>query len=156
MDQNGCKYSSHSICILSSKVGESTLPRNISEAQHIAVYNFMSSTSQICHLGITGERTVSFSQVSLQCSITEKEKEFGCWGRQLADAATLENMKILMLQNTSKFQVKYNKCTLKIHFWDFHFLPRWSNRNQIYPSTQNNKKTKQTPEKCMNQWFHRH
>lgn len=35
--------------------------------------------------------------------LDKKKREFGCWGRQLADAATLEKREILKLQNTFKF-----------------------------------------------------
>lgn len=65
----------------------------------------------------TGKELCLFAScVFNQYTVTEKEREFGCWKRQLADATTLENMKILKLQNTSKFQIKYNKCILNTHF----------------------------------------
>ena len=55
--------------------------------------------------------------------------------------------KIIKLQNIYKFQIKYNKCSLKIHFWDFHIHPGWNNRNQTYPPPKTTKKktNKQNP-----------
>lgn len=93
-------------------------------------------------------RTMSSARfVFNHCSVTKQEKELGYWGKQQADATTFENRKVLKLQNTHKFQIRGNKCTLKIHFWDFHFHPRWNNGNQIYPFTQNNQKNNNNTDK---------